>query len=94
MLSPEVDLYWCVEAERLKSFQPQVLPARVAFAVVDGSMMCFLKGICGQCIQWQIDEEGKSTKAVYACSWPAQPVTLIDVDHTISTQLRKDDRFL
>jgi hypothetical protein len=49
-------------------------------------MMCFLKGICGQCIQWQIQEDGSQLKAVYACSWPSQPMTLIDVSHLASRQ--------
>jgi hypothetical protein len=50
-------------------------------AIVDGPMMCNLKGICGQCIQWQIGEDGKQLKAVYACSWPSQPIHLVDCDH-------------
>jgi NADPH-dependent glutamate synthase beta subunit-like oxidoreductase len=94
VFSTAVDLYCCVEAGQLKALQSQAVPARQTFAVVDGGMMCFLKGVCGQCIQWQIDEDGKSIKAVYACSWPAQPMTLIDVDHAITRQQRKDETLL
>jgi hypothetical protein len=46
---------------------------------VYSSMQCMLKGVCAQCLQWQIDPEtGRRTKAVFACSWPDQPLELID----------------
>ncbi len=49
---------------------------------VYSSMQCMLKGVCAQCLQWQIDPEtGKRTKAVFACSWPDQPLELIDFDN-------------
>ena len=45
-------------------------------------MQCMLKGVCGECLQWQIDPEtGKRTKAVFACSWQDQPLEIIDIDH-------------
>lgn len=48
-------------------------------AAVHGPMQCMLKGICAQCLQWQIDPEtGERKKAVYACSWQDQPIDLID----------------
>jgi len=54
--------------------------------IVQGSvfstMQCMLKGVCAQCLQWQIDPEtGKRTKAVFACSWPDQPLEIIDFDN-------------
>lgn len=49
---------------------------------VYGPMQCMLKGVCAQCLQWQIDPKtGKRTKAVYACSWQHQPMEIIDMDH-------------
>jgi NADPH-dependent glutamate synthase beta subunit-like oxidoreductase/NAD(P)H-flavin reductase len=46
---------------------------------VYSTMQCMLKGVCAQCLQWQIDPEtGRRTKAVFACSWPDQPLELID----------------
>ena len=49
---------------------------------VYGSMQCMLKGVCAQCLQWQIDPKtGQRTKAVYACSWHDQPMEMIDVDN-------------
>ncbi|MEO8400193.1 MAG: FAD-dependent oxidoreductase [Gammaproteobacteria bacterium] len=49
---------------------------------VFSTMQCMLKGVCAQCLQWQIDPEtGKRTKAVFACSWPDQPLELIDFDN-------------
>ena len=50
-------------------------------AAVFGPMQCMLKGVCAQCLQWQIDPAtGKRTKAVYACSWQNQPIEIIDID--------------
>jgi len=43
-------------------------------------MQCMLKGVCAQCLQWQIDPStGKRTKAVYACSWQSQPMEIVDL---------------
>lgn len=45
-------------------------------------MQCMLKGVCAQCLQWQVDPEtGLRTKAVFACSWPDQPLEIIDIEH-------------
>lgn len=47
-----------------------------------GPMQCMLKGVCAQCLQWQLDPHtGKRKKAVYACSWQHQPMDLIDLNH-------------
>jgi NADPH-dependent glutamate synthase beta subunit-like oxidoreductase/NAD(P)H-flavin reductase len=49
---------------------------------VYSTMQCMLKGVCAQCLQWQIDPEtGQRTKAVFACSWPEQPLELVDFDN-------------
>ena len=51
-------------------------------ASVYGAMQCMLKGVCAQCLQWQIDPEtGKRTKAVYTCSWQHQPMEIVDIDN-------------
>ena len=45
-------------------------------------MQCMLKGVCSQCLQWQIDPAtGKRTKAVFGCSWQDQPLDIIDLDN-------------
>lgn len=45
------------------------------------NMQCMLKGVCSQCLQWQIDPEtGQRTKAVFACSWQEQPVDIVDLN--------------
>jgi NAD(P)H-flavin reductase len=47
---------------------------------VYGPMQCMLKGVCAQCLQWQIDPvTDQRTKAVYACSWQDQPFEKIDI---------------
>lgn len=54
---------------------------------VDGPMQCLLKGICAQCLQWQVDPKtGERVKAVYSCSWTHQPAELVDAHHLVSRQ--------
>lgn len=56
-------------------------------ASVHSHMQCMLKGVCAQCLQWQIDPEtGERTKAVFACSWQDQPLEIIDLDHLASRE--------
>ncbi len=56
---------------------------------VYSTMQCMLKGVCAQCLQWQIDPEtGQRTKAVFACSWPEQPLELIDFDNVDDRQVQ------
>lgn len=51
-------------------------------ASVYGPMQCMLKGVCAQCLAWQIDPAtGQRTKAVFACSWHDQPFEMVDVDN-------------
>jgi hypothetical protein len=41
-----------------------------------------LKGVCSQCLQWQIDPKtGQRTKAVFGCSWQDQPLDIVDLDN-------------
>ena len=59
------------------------------FGSVYGNMQCMLKGVCAQCLQWQIDPEtGQRTKAVFACSWQDQPLEIIDIDHVDARQMQ------
>ena len=61
-------------------------------ALVLGPMNCMLKGICAQCLQWQIDPiTGLRTKEVYACSWQDQPLEIIAVDHLLERDKAKDN---
>ena len=63
----------------LKSY---IKPETQFIASVYGPMQCMLKGVCAQCLQWQIDPKtGKRTKAVFACSWQDQPLEIIDLDN-------------
>ena len=59
------------------------------YGSVYGNMQCMLKGVCAQCLQWQIDPEtGQRTKAVFACSWQDQPLEIIDIDHIDARQFQ------
>ncbi len=49
---------------------------------INTPMQCCLKGVCSQCLQWQIDPAtGKRTKAVFSCSWQDQPLDIVDLDN-------------
>jgi len=51
-------------------------------ASISTPMQCCLKGVCSQCLQWQIDPHtGKRTKAVFSCSWQDQPLEIVDLDN-------------
>ncbi|MBX9587224.1 MAG: FAD-dependent oxidoreductase [Gammaproteobacteria bacterium] len=51
-------------------------------ASIYGPMQCMLKGVCAQCLQWQVNPlTGQRTKAVYACSWQDQPLDIVDLDN-------------
>lgn len=52
------------------------------FGSISTPMQCMLKGVCSQCLQWQIDPEtGHRTKAVFSCSWQDQPLDIVDLDN-------------
>ena len=54
---------------------------------VGSPMQCMLKGVCGQCLQWQIDpESGERTRAVFSCAMQDQPLMWIDVDNLRARQ--------
>jgi len=54
---------------------------------VGSPMQCMLKGVCAQCLQWQVDPEtGRRTKAVFSCAVQDQPLMWIDVDNLVARQ--------
>ena len=58
-----------------------------ATGTVGSPMQCMMKGVCGQCLQWQIDpESGKRTRAVFSCSKQDQPLSWIDLDNLAARQ--------
>jgi NAD(P)H-flavin reductase len=70
------------QAARKNSLKEFLIKEPRVSGSVYSTMQCMLKGVCAQCLQWQIDPEtGKRTKAVFACSWPEQPLELIDIDN-------------
>ena len=87
----EIKRAWVVGASSLlrtvqqarQSVLHEFLDPDVKFiASVHGPMQCMLKGVCAQCLQWQINPKtGQRTKAVYACSWQNQPMEIIDIDN-------------
>ncbi len=83
-------VYVVGDAKTLRAFQtarhtvlkPHLIKNPAVVGAVYGPMQCMLKGVCAQCLQWQIDPEtGQRTKAVFACSWQDQPLEIIDLHH-------------
>lgn len=51
-------------------------------ASVGSPMQCMLKGVCAQCLQWQVDPlSGERTRAVFSCAGQDQPLEWIDIDN-------------
>lgn len=77
------------QKERTLSLKEFLIKSPEIYGSVFSTMQCMLKGVCAQCLQWQVDPEtGKRTKAVFACSWPNQPLELIDFDNINERQIQ------
>jgi NADPH-dependent glutamate synthase beta subunit-like oxidoreductase/NAD(P)H-flavin reductase len=71
-----------VRDARAKELAPYLVGHPAATASVSTPMQCMLKGVCSQCLQWQIDPKtGQRTKAVFGCSWQDQPLDIVDLDN-------------
>jgi NADPH-dependent glutamate synthase beta subunit-like oxidoreductase/NAD(P)H-flavin reductase len=71
-----------MQSARESLFNPYFKEKVHVVASVYGPMQCMLKGVCAQCLQWQIDPVTKlRTKAVFACSWQEQPLDIVDLDN-------------
>jgi NADPH-dependent glutamate synthase beta subunit-like oxidoreductase len=67
---------------RKKELQPYLTQHPATTGSINTPMQCCLKGVCSQCLQWQIDPHtGKRTKAVFSCSWQDQPLDIVDLDN-------------
>jgi NADPH-dependent glutamate synthase beta subunit-like oxidoreductase/NAD(P)H-flavin reductase len=85
----DTDLLRQFQAARKTSLREYLLKDPKVFGSVYGNMQCMLKGVCAQCLQWQVDPEtGQRTKAVFACSWQDQPLEIIDIDHIDARQMQ------
>ena len=70
-----------IQRARKNELAPFLTKQPKATASVYSSMQCMLKGVCSQCLQWQVDPEtGERTKAVFACSWHDEPADMVDID--------------
>ena len=87
----EIDRVFVIGSERLlrmamaakKGVLKNHFKQEVEFTASVGSpMQCMLKGVCAQCLQWQIDPEtGERTRAVFTCAGQDQPLEWIDIDN-------------
>ena len=72
-----------LKTELAEVFKPDI----EATGAVGSPMQCMMKGVCAQCLQWQIDPEtGERTRAVFSCAQQDQPLHWIDVDHLAARQ--------
>jgi NADPH-dependent glutamate synthase beta subunit-like oxidoreductase/NAD(P)H-flavin reductase len=64
------------------TLQPFFPTPPAVMASISTPIQCGLKGVCSQCLQWQVDPQtGRRTKAVFGCSWQDQPLELVDLDN-------------
>ncbi|MFA9460333.1 pyridine nucleotide-disulfide oxidoreductase [Thiohalorhabdus methylotrophus] len=50
-------------------------------------MQCMLKGVCSQCLQWQVDPEtGRRTQTVFSCAEQDQPLLALDLENLWARQ--------
>ncbi|HYW93764.1 MAG TPA: FAD-dependent oxidoreductase [Gammaproteobacteria bacterium] len=67
--------------------QARFAPDVQAVGTVGSPMQCMLKGVCSQCLQWQIDPEtGQRTRAVFSCAEQDQPLAWIDLANLSARQ--------
>lgn len=79
-----------IQSARETILKEHLNPEAAFIASVYGPMQCMLKGVCAQCLQWQIDAKtGKRTKAVFACSWQEQPLDIVDL-HNLDERLEQN----
>lgn len=81
MVAGSVTILKILQTWRNTSLKPYLKENIQCIAAVYGPMQCMLKGVCAQCLQWQIDAKGQRTKAVYTCSWQHQPLDIIDTQN-------------
>lgn len=74
--------------QAIKSQLSNYFPAHLnAVGTVGSPMQCMLKGVCAQCLQWQIDPDtGERTRAVFSCAQQDQPLLWIDVENLSARQ--------
>ncbi|RMD69504.1 MAG: pyridine nucleotide-disulfide oxidoreductase, partial [Gammaproteobacteria bacterium] len=73
--------------EALRGPLGRVLSRAAALGTVGSPMQCMLKGVCAQCLQWQVDPDtGERTRAVFACAEQDQPLLWIDLDNLSARQ--------
>ncbi len=71
-----------LHAARRTTLAPFLVKQPPAVASISTPVQCCLKGVCSQCLQWQIDPAtGRRTKAVFGCSWQDQPLDIVDLDN-------------
>lgn len=70
----------------LSPYFPEHLQAE---GTVGSPMQCMLKGVCSQCLQWQIDPDtGERTRAVFSCAEQEQPLAWIDLNNLRDRQMQ------
>lgn len=87
----DVDRILAIGSERLLRMVQEAIHGRLsdhfrkgvkAIGSVSSPMQCMLKGVCAQCLQWQIDPAtGKRIRAVFSCAGQDQPLDWIDLDN-------------
>ncbi|HET8700625.1 MAG TPA: FAD-dependent oxidoreductase, partial [Nitrococcus sp.] len=87
MVMGGMDLLKGFQGALQNALKPYFQPNVEAFGTVGSPMQCMLKGVCAQCLQWQIDpNNGERTRPVFSCANQDQPLSWIDLDNLAARQ--------
>jgi len=87
MVMGSTSLLKAFQKELRSSLKPLLPPDVEALGTAGSPMQCMLKGVCAQCVQWQIDPEtGARTRPVFSCAQQDQPLEWLDLDNLAARQ--------
>ena len=67
-----------VARARTGELAPYLKPGHRGIGSINSPMQCMLKGLCGQCLQPQIDPITGQTRLVFSCAQQDQPLEAVD----------------
>ena len=87
MVMGSTSLLKAFQKELRGSLKPLLPPDVEALGTAGSPMQCMLKGVCAQCVQWQIDPKtGARTRPVFSCAQQDQPLEWLDLDNLAARQ--------
>lgn len=66
----------------LVELKDDLKPGVKVIGSVASPMQCMMKGVCAECLQWQVDPETRQrTRTVFSCACQDQPLRWVDLDN-------------